>query len=173
MNIDQHWFRDRQEVLEHPGPQDLPAPLPAPGTRHPPGDGGQVASLSPQECLALLRTASIGRIVFTDRALPAIQPVNFALDGEDIIIRTRPGTKLAAATRRAVVAFEADDLDPETGAGWTVTLVGQAEAVRDPGQVVRLLRLPLYPWSPEPLHHFIRIRTHRITGRRVRKNATP
>ncbi|MEU8385537.1 pyridoxamine 5'-phosphate oxidase family protein, partial [Streptosporangium sp. NPDC048865] len=44
--------------------------------------------LSRQECLTLLASTSIGRIVFTDRALPAVQPVGFVLDGEDIVIGT-------------------------------------------------------------------------------------
>jgi hypothetical protein len=38
-----------------------------------------------------------------------VRPVNFCLDGDDIVIRTAAGSKLAAATRRAVVAFEVDD----------------------------------------------------------------
>ncbi|MCA1836649.1 MAG: pyridoxamine 5'-phosphate oxidase family protein, partial [Actinobacteria bacterium] len=33
------------------------------------------------ECLRLLRTGSVGRIVFTEQALPAIQPVNFTIEG--------------------------------------------------------------------------------------------
>jgi uncharacterized protein len=119
------------------------------------------------ECLALMATTPIGRVVFTDQALPAIQPVNFILDGDDVVIRTRPGSKLAAATRRAVVAFEVDDLDPVTGTGWTITVIGQALPVRNADEIDRLSRLALRPWSPEPLPHYIRIHTHRMTGRRL------
>lgn len=36
------------------------------------------------ECLSLLRTVPVGRIVFTECALPAIQPVNFTLDGASL-----------------------------------------------------------------------------------------
>ncbi|MEV0831043.1 pyridoxamine 5'-phosphate oxidase family protein [Nonomuraea rubra] len=70
---------------------------------------------------------------FTDRALPAVQPVAFHLDGERIVIRTGIGSKLAAATRNAVVAFEADEFDPEERTGWSVTVIGHARGAR-PGR---------------------------------------
>ncbi|WP_084965757.1 pyridoxamine 5'-phosphate oxidase family protein [Thermoactinospora rubra] len=59
-------------------------------------DGSGLRVLSRRECLELLASAPIGRIVFTDRALPAVQPVNFRLDGERVVIRTTTGSKLAA-----------------------------------------------------------------------------
>ncbi|MGW3352896.1 pyridoxamine 5'-phosphate oxidase family protein [Nonomuraea rubra] len=68
--------------------------------------------------------------VFTDRALPAAQPVAFHLDGERIVIRTGIGSKLAAATRHAVVAFEADEFDQEERTGWSVTVIGHARAAQ-------------------------------------------
>ncbi|MEV4399798.1 pyridoxamine 5'-phosphate oxidase family protein [Nonomuraea sp. NPDC049607] len=74
-------------------------------------DSSGLQVLSEEECFLLLSSVPIGRIVFTDRALPAVQPVNFCLDGRSIVIRAVTGSKLAAATRRAVVAFEADDFD--------------------------------------------------------------
>ncbi|WP_198156489.1 pyridoxamine 5'-phosphate oxidase family protein, partial [Thermobifida cellulosilytica] len=60
--------------------------------------------LTREECLRLLAQAPIGRIVFTDHALPAVQPVNFTMLGTDIVIRTSPESKLAQATRDTVVA---------------------------------------------------------------------
>ena len=50
--------------------------------------------LSRAECLALLRDSLVGRVVVTDRALPAAFPVNFALLGEDVVFRTTAGSKL-------------------------------------------------------------------------------
>jgi nitroimidazol reductase NimA-like FMN-containing flavoprotein (pyridoxamine 5'-phosphate oxidase superfamily) len=37
--------------------------------------------LGRQLCLALLETVQVGRLVFTEDALPAVQPVNFRLCG--------------------------------------------------------------------------------------------
>jgi len=55
------------------------------------------------ECQRLLETVAIGRIVFTVGALPAVHPVNFVVDGDEILLRTNSATKLAAATRNAIV----------------------------------------------------------------------
>ncbi|MEV0584514.1 pyridoxamine 5'-phosphate oxidase family protein [Nonomuraea sp. NPDC050310] len=130
-------------------------------------DGSGLQVLSRQECLDLLSTAEIGRIVFTDRALPAVQPVNFLLDGESIVIRTSRGSKLAAATRQAVVAFEADDFDPRERTGWSVTVIGHARAVIEPDEVARLAGLPLEPWAPGGRDHYIVVGVEQVTGRRI------
>ncbi|MDP9868214.1 MULTISPECIES: pyridoxamine 5'-phosphate oxidase family protein [Streptosporangium] len=130
-------------------------------------DSAGLQVVFPQECMALLATAPIGRIVFTDRALPAVQPVNFVLDGTDIVIRTTVGSKLAAATRRTIVAFEADDFDPQGRTGWSVTVVGHARAVDDPQEAARLAGLPLTPWAPGERDHFIVIAAEQVSGRRI------
>ncbi|MEV5751741.1 pyridoxamine 5'-phosphate oxidase family protein [Actinoallomurus sp. NPDC052308] len=122
--------------------------------------------LGREECLALMGSVQVGRIVFTDRALPAIQPVNFVLHGEDVIIATASGSKLAAATCGAIVAFEVDAFDAGDRAGWSVTVVGQARAVYDSGERSGLSRLPLDPWIPGRHDHFIRIRSDVVSGRR-------
>ena len=44
--------------------------------------------LDEAECRRLLGTASIGRIAFTEGAMPAIQPASYALRGEDVFIPT-------------------------------------------------------------------------------------
>lgn len=76
--------------------------------------------LDEDECRALLARAVIGRIVFTHHALPAIQPVNFALSDGDIVIRTSRRSRLATAASDTVVAFEIDDFDAEKRTGWSV-----------------------------------------------------
>ncbi|MBA9002764.1 pyridoxamine 5'-phosphate oxidase family protein [Thermomonospora cellulosilytica] len=136
-----------------------------------PFDTGGLEILEHTECLSLLARAPLGRIVFTDRALPAVLPVNFALDGEDVIIRTGAGSKLAAAARNAIVAFEADDYDPATRTGWSVVLVGTARVVTNPAELARLRTLPLEPWAPGPHDDFIRIRAGLLPGRRIRHGA--
>jgi nitroimidazol reductase NimA-like FMN-containing flavoprotein (pyridoxamine 5'-phosphate oxidase superfamily) len=67
--------------------------------------------LSREECLRLLGTAVLGRVAVSTAALPTILPVNFRFDGRQVLIRTGRGTKLDAATRNAVVAFEVDEVD--------------------------------------------------------------
>ncbi|MDP9867857.1 MULTISPECIES: pyridoxamine 5'-phosphate oxidase family protein [Streptosporangium] len=123
--------------------------------------------LSREECIGLLASAPIGRIVFTDRALPAVQPVGFCLDGEDIVIRAVEGSAVAA-TRDAVVAFEADDFDSRTRTGWSVTAVGYARAVSDPVEIARLSALPLTTWVPGGGTLFIKIPAELVAGRCIR-----
>jgi uncharacterized protein len=131
-------------------------------------DSPLLEELSRAECLRLLATATIGRIVYTRQALPAVEPVNFALHDGAIVIRTDAGGKLAAATRRAVVAFQADNLDPVRRSGWSVTVVGRCEAVTDTGDLDGLNTLDLQSWAPGTRNHFIRIEPAIVTGRRLR-----
>ena len=95
--------------------------------------------------MRLMGSVPVGRIVYTRQALPAVELVNFALADGDIVIRTDAGGKLAAATRGAVVAFEADSVDTGEHAGWSVTVVGQSRAVTDAEEIHerRLARLAI------------------------------
>jgi nitroimidazol reductase NimA-like FMN-containing flavoprotein (pyridoxamine 5'-phosphate oxidase superfamily) len=125
----------------------------------------EVHTLDRAECLELLRTVTVGRIAFTERGLPAIQPVNFTVDGSNVIIRTSGGGKLAAAVAGAMVAFEADKVDAATRTGWSVVVMGHASLIRDIDQLVALAGPDSHPWLPGRSGHVIRIRSERITGR--------
>ncbi len=131
-------------------------------------DGAVLVELSGAECLVLLATVPVGRIVYTRRALPAVEPVNFAVHDGLIIVRADAGGKLAAAVRRAVVAFQADELDLAARCGWSVTVVGRSEEVTDPGEIAGLAGLGLQSWAPGARDHFIRITPGMVTGRRLR-----
>ena len=47
-------------------------------------DGSALRQLTSDDCLRLLATVPIGRIIYTRQALPAVELVNFALEGGDI-----------------------------------------------------------------------------------------
>ena len=130
-------------------------------------DGLTLKQLTRDECLQLMASVPVGRIIYTRQALPAVELVNFALDNGDIIIRTDHSGKLAAATREAVVAFEADSLDPARRAGWSVTVVGQSREVTDAAEISRLAQLGLSSWAPGERDHYIRISPGILTGRRL------
>ncbi|WP_367129697.1 MULTISPECIES: pyridoxamine 5'-phosphate oxidase family protein [Streptomyces] len=140
--------------------------------------------LTRAESLRLLRTVSLGRVVFTRRALPAIRPVNHVVDGGHIVIRTHQGSALAglaapaapvaapaqqpgaAAARRVVVAYEADAIDPVTHLGWSVVVTGYCTPVTDPGALARCAAL-LTPWWDERMDYAVRIRPSLVTGVRL------
>jgi hypothetical protein len=123
--------------------------------------------LSRDECLRLMASVPVGRIIYTRQALPAVDLVNFTLDGGDIIIRTDRNGTLAAAIRGSVVAFEADSLDPSGQAGWSVTAIGQSHQVTDAGEISRLERMGLSSWAPGEHENFIRISPGILTGRQL------
>jgi len=130
-------------------------------------DVALLESLDRDECLTLLATVPVGRVAITDQAMPAILPVNFLVDGSDVIIRSVRGSKLAAATREAVVAFEADTFDPDERTGWSVLVVGVASHVTARAEIDRLSRLGLQPYLDGAASHYIRIPAAHISGRRL------
>ena len=130
-------------------------------------DDTALKQLSRDECLRLMASVPLGRIIYTRQALPAVELVNFALDNGDIIIRTDHGGKLAAATRGAVVAFEADSVDTDRHVGWSVTAIGHSHEVNDPDEIGRLERRGLTSWAGGERDHFIRISLGILNGRRL------
>jgi hypothetical protein len=130
-------------------------------------NGSALKQLSRDECLRLMASVPVGRIIYTRQALPAVELVNFALDDGDIIIRTEHSGKLAAATHGAVVAFQADRLDPVGHDGWSVTVIGQSSEVTDVGEITRLEHLGLRSWAPGEREHFIRISPGILNGRKL------
>jgi nitroimidazol reductase NimA-like FMN-containing flavoprotein (pyridoxamine 5'-phosphate oxidase superfamily) len=123
------------------------------------GMSAQIEVLTRGQCLELLRAMRVGRVVFTESALPAVQPVTFRVHGQHVVIRVHHGVNLTAITGNAVVAFEADDLDPDLLTGWSVTVVGHANLVDDVDEV----------GDPSDSHsdHYVGITVEKITGLRL------
>jgi hypothetical protein len=128
----------------------------------------QTVPLAPDECWNLLRGVSLGRVVFTMRALPAIRPVDHCIDGQTIVIRSHLGRAIAgqAPGDGAVVCYEADDIDPLRHTGWSVIVTGMARTVTDPATVTRYQRA-LQPWAAGAGDQVIAIEPETITGMRL------
>lgn len=124
---------------------------------------GDLASIPVADCWRLLDSKTVGRLVYVARAgVPDVVPVNFIIDGHDLLIRSAPGPKLQAAERRERVAFEVDEIDEAGHHGWSVIVSGVAEIVPPEKACERAVPLP---WANGPRRHTIRIRTGRISGR--------
>jgi uncharacterized protein len=82
--------------------------------------------LSTETCWELLETTPVGRVVVTVQGAPEIYPVNFVVDDRSVAFRTAPGSKLSGLERFPTTCFEADVIDPERRAGWSVMVKGQA-----------------------------------------------
>jgi len=129
----------------------------------------QAIDLTEGECWQLLRSTSLGRVVFTHHAMPAIRPVNHLVEGQAIIIRSHLGAAIvsrAAADDGTVVCYEADDLDAVRHTGWSVIATGLARLVREPAAIERYEQL-LEPWITGQMDHVVAIAPQFISGLRL------
>lgn len=133
----------------------------------------QLDVLNRRQCLDLLQGVRVGRLVFTEDDLPAVQPVNFRLWRDDVVIRVAGGAKLAAACENQIVAFEADELDPDLRTGWSVTVVGHAQPITGVDELVEVAGTFVQPWVAGRRDHFIQIRAEKVTGRRFHEPGLP
>jgi nitroimidazol reductase NimA-like FMN-containing flavoprotein (pyridoxamine 5'-phosphate oxidase superfamily) len=106
-------------------------------------------------------------------AIPAVFPVNYYTLNGAIYFFTAEGTKLAAATRETVVAFEIDHCDAVYHQGWSVLAVGVAREVQEPVMHELVGRLHLNPWAPGSRGHLVRVWPDIVSGRRITSGAVP
>lgn len=119
------------------------------------------------DCLRLLDTVPVGRVGFYASGEVVILPVNFVVDGQDVIFRTGAGSKLSSVGGKNSVGFEADQYDARTHSGWSVVVSGYTEEVESDREIRRLNDLGLQSWGQAAdASHWIRIRPTSITGRR-------
>ena len=123
--------------------------------------------LDRDECVGLLAGGIIGRIAITANALPVVLPVNYVLLNDRIVVRTGRGTKLDAATRNTVVAFEVDELDFADGTGWSILVTGVARELTAPEERALASASPPARWAPGPDGRYIAISVDMISGRRI------
>lgn len=128
---------------------------------------GEFLRLDRAESLRMLRTAPVGRLIFTVNALPAVRLMNFAVVDGLIVLRTAADTTIARKLDDVIVAFEADDLDAATSSGWSVVVTGRATLVSDPDLMARYRDVPLMPWAPGQRDQFLTITIEMLEGRRV------
>lgn len=121
-----------------------------------------MGALDVDECLVLLRWETIGRLAYGPwGASPIVVPVNFVVDGDDIIFRSGDGPKLDSI-RDQPVSLQADRYHWYQRTGWSVLVRGIAheftadETTADPT-----------PWAPGPKEHWMRIVPTSISGRRL------
>ena len=120
------------------------------------------------DCFLLLKSVPVGRIGFGAHGEVVMLPVNFTVDGQDVVFRTGAGSKLSAIEVGQYVGFEADSYDTAAGTGWSVVVNGLAEFIAAAEEVARLDGLGLSSWgegTSGPV--WVRIRPSSITGRRI------
>ncbi len=140
--------------------------VPVPGAPTAPDEGDGLVELTRPQCLALIATQDVGRLVFTSGSLPAIVPVAYVLDGDGIALRTAAGSRIARHAVDTVVAFEVDQVSRSLHSGWSVVVTGRSWREEDPAAIARLQHdLPRWVGGERDL--VLRIGVDLVTGRRI------
>lgn len=130
--------------------------------------GRRLEALDADECWSLIRSDSVGRLVYTYQALPAVVPVNYVVLGESVLIRTSSESRIGQLPDGTVVAFEVDSIDRRTRTGWSVVLVGSTQALRETPEGMEVaLHLPGVPWVDVVDGVTLRVSAGFVTGRHL------
>jgi hypothetical protein len=121
--------------------------------------------LTRAQCFDLLRTIGDARVAYSQRAMPAIATVDYAVIDEGLILRVDEGSPELSSMRDAVLAFQADSHGPVDEHPWSVTCVGKARPVTDAAEVMALAAAPDWssPGSDRPA--FLRMEPDLLEGR--------
>jgi hypothetical protein len=135
----------------------------------------QLSAITLGEALTLLAGVPLGRIVFTDHALPAVRPASHVVDEGQIVVRTHDGSPVLAHDTSAVpargrdedtvIAYQADSVDVGDRTGWSVVITGTATLVTDPARIARYADT-LPPWTAAE-GGLIRLRPGIVAGYRL------
>ncbi|MFE0464968.1 helix-turn-helix domain-containing protein [Kitasatospora sp. NPDC058965] len=137
-----------------------------------PGQQGRVARpalvrLTEEECWERLGGHGVGRIALPDAEGPTVVPVNYLVDGHTVVYRTAPDA-VGACAAGDPLSFQADRVDEQLRNGWSVLLVGTAERPTPPEAAALDDRADQgRPWVGPARQLWIRVRPHRVTGRRI------
>jgi nitroimidazol reductase NimA-like FMN-containing flavoprotein (pyridoxamine 5'-phosphate oxidase superfamily) len=123
--------------------------------------------LDDQVCWQLLDGAVVGRVGFVLDGAPLVFPVNFAVDGRSIVMRTAQTSLLEGIGGGAPVAFEVDASDAFAETGWSVVVQGVGEEVTGDAERSELAKLPLHPWAPGERDRWLRIHPTTVSGRAI------
>jgi nitroimidazol reductase NimA-like FMN-containing flavoprotein (pyridoxamine 5'-phosphate oxidase superfamily) len=122
----------------------------------------EIEILDRRDCLELVRRQVVGRYaVAPPHGPPLVVPVNFVLDDETVVVRTRRGGRIHELMD-CPASFQVDGWDGFRHIGWSVLLQGTVreispEAIRD---------LLLEPWVPDR-EVVLRLVPTSVTGRRI------
>lgn len=127
--------------------------------------------LDEQQSYELLTTTTIGRIGFVHDGRVQIYPVNFAVSGHDLLLRTSPDGLLGEMTKEPVgVSFEVDYHDPLGNTAWSVLMHGSLS--RSPEGQAPDTSARVSPWAGRDRDLPLTFRIETIEGRVVRRESS-
>jgi transcriptional regulator with XRE-family HTH domain len=154
--------------------ETTPASLSGAALNVPPGQrsaakSAVLDSMTVAECREHLASGGIGRFLFVESGRgPVALPVNFRMDGDDVVFRTARGGSISAGLHERRVSFDVDHLDDALGEGWSVLVTGKAQMITDPAGLSRAEALHIEPWAGGERPVYVRLTAGQINGRRIR-----
>ena len=154
------------------------ADLSSPGGSASPGPGVRgwrvLELLDEAECLELLASARLGRLIYTTRYGPTALPVTYTVDEGAVVVGTWDPVRFDEDLRTGIdhaeyqVVMEADQIDVEAREGWFVLIGGAAHHLDTEAEHESFVDAGLEPWIKGVPAHFIRVNPTSIWGNRIR-----
>ncbi|MFC4033244.1 helix-turn-helix domain-containing protein [Streptomyces polygonati] len=139
----------------------------SPRGQNPPARTPRLAKLNTEECRARLGHHGVGRVALPGEYGTVILPVNYLVDGADVVYRTARGGA-ADPDPGSDITFEVDRLSDRASDGWSVLVFGRAEILTDPDMIQDYLDRPgAQPWAGGSRDQWVRIVADRLTGRLI------
>jgi nitroimidazol reductase NimA-like FMN-containing flavoprotein (pyridoxamine 5'-phosphate oxidase superfamily) len=142
-----------------------------------PGTGAKriVEPLSEAECLELLASGELGRLVYSGRYGPTALPVVYRVDKGSVVLGTWDPVLFDEDLRTGIaeaeyqVAVEADHIDVASREGWIVLVRGAAHHLDTEAERAPFIDAGLEPWTEDVPAHYIRVNPTAIWGNRTRR----
>jgi nitroimidazol reductase NimA-like FMN-containing flavoprotein (pyridoxamine 5'-phosphate oxidase superfamily) len=134
-------------------------------------DGNPILNLDDDQSWKLLEGTRHGRLVVSVAGEPDIFPVNYAVGGRKLYLRTAPGNKLAELTINSKVLFEADGILSDEA--WSVVLRGKARVLSNSAELAAVEELGLKSWVPTLKDFYVEIEPTSVSGRHFQLGDQP
>ena len=134
-----------------------------------------VERLDETECMELLSTAKIGRLVYNSRFGPVAVPSEYKIHEGSIVFRTyqvlftEEDLRTGIAHAEYEVTLEVDQTDPDAREGWLVLVLGSAHHIDTEAERASIADVGLKSWVEGEPEHFIRVDPIRVSGQRIRQ----
>ena len=124
----------------------------------------EIEILDRLECFRLLHEGSVGCLGLPSIGAPELRPVNYAIDGRSIVIRTGGGQILEAGRKGLPASLQIFGIDRLEHKGWSVLVSGKLSRLATDRHN---LALPLRPWASGRKDRFVGLSMLQTSGLRI------
>lgn len=127
----------------------------------------EVQVLSTADCIRLLRSGVVGRVAVSTPQGPHVVPVNHAVIGRSIVLRTAASSVLVTVGVGSVIGFEIDHVDYTRHLGWSVLARGPASILSADEVTAAEHEWAPRPWAGGERSAYVGLCWTQLTGRRL------